>query len=93
MKKELLNKIKECIIYHPELGGRSVLEIDIDDAEEIIKLTIDEYHNSKCPECGNNVSCVCTSKCKHIWYCPKHVLNHKHRKHLNNIIKCEDSLK
>lgn len=78
------------MISHGELGGRYVLEIDLEDAEEIMYLATKEYHNSKCPECGKPVSCVCTSKCNHIWYCPDHVLNHKHRKTLHSKEKVQN---
>lgn len=71
----LKEKIKECMISHDELGGRYVLEIDLEDAEEIMYLATGDYHNSICPEirtitedgkeiqipCGKNVSCVCTA--------------------------------
>lgn len=75
----LEEKIKECMIHNPQLGGRYTLEIDLEDAEEIMYLATSLHHNSKCPVCKKNVSCVCTEKCNHIWYCSNCILNHEHR--------------
>ena len=74
-RKDLLLDIRALMIHNPHLGGRTTL-----DSEKVIYLLTGEYHNSKCPVCEESVSCVCTSKCKHIWYCHKHILNHTHRK-------------
>ena len=97
---ELVDKIKECMVYNSKLGGRCTFEVDLEDAEEIMYLATGEHYNSQCPEirtiitvgskseekifCGKSVSCVCTSTCSHIWYCPDHVLNHEHRKTLHS---------
>lgn len=89
----LEEKIQECMIHNPMLGGRYTFEIDKEDGEEIMLLATKQHHNSICPEirtitengkeihipCGKHVSCVCTSECNHIWYCPDHVLNHAHK--------------
>ena len=65
------------------LGGRNTLELTDDDKEQLMYMATNEYHNSKCPDCGKNVSCVCISSgCPHIWYCPDHILNHEHREGL-----------
>ena len=77
--KALSDKIKEYIFYNSQLGGRSTLELTTNQVEKIMFLATGEYHNSKCPVCGSNVSCVCTSECNHIWYCPDHILDHSHR--------------
>ena len=80
--ERLRDKIKECMIRNQKLGGRYTLEINTDEAEQIMFLATNEHHNSQCAECGMPVSCVCTKSsdgCNHIWYCPDHVLNHKHR--------------
>lgn len=74
----LKEKIKECMIHNPKLGGRYTFEIDIEEAEELMYLATGEYHNSKCTECSKKVSCVCT-QCNHIWYCPKHIRDHIHK--------------
>jgi hypothetical protein len=71
----IIVKIRELMKWNNQLGGRMTLE----DTEQVMYLVTGEYHNSKCPECAKNVSCVCTSKCNHIWYCPDHILNHSHR--------------
>ena len=80
---EILDKINGLMIYNPKLGGRMTLE----DTEQVMFLVTGEYHNSKCPICNESVSCVCTSKCNHIWYCPKHISNHNHRSSLDS--KCQ----
>jgi len=80
----LEDKIKECMIHNPNLGGRYTLDIDLEDAEQIMFLATKQHHNSKCAECDKSVSCVCTSECTHIWYCSDHLLNHKHRQIMEN---------
>ena len=88
----LLNKIKECMVQDNNNGGRCILDIDKKDMEEIMYLATGQYHNSKCCFivlksdgtifCNKPVSCVCTSECNHIWYCPEHIGNHKHTRWL-----------
>lgn len=80
--KSIREIIKESIKHQSQLGGRSTLNIQVRDKEKIIYIITGEHQNSKCPECGNPVSCVCTSECNHIWYCPDHVLDHKHRQEI-----------
>jgi hypothetical protein len=73
--QENIEKIKKLMIWNNNLGGRMTLT----DTEQLMYILTGEYHNSKCPQCQKTVSCVCTSKCNHIWYCPDHILDHTHR--------------
>ena len=73
--REKLENIEKLMIHNGSLGGRMTL----DDTEQVMYILTGQYHNSKCPDCGKPVSCVCTSECNHIWYCPDHILDHSHR--------------
>ena len=81
---KLEQKITDCMTSNMSLGGRCTLEIKQKDAEEIMHLATNEYHNSLCPLCNRDVYCVCNEDCNHIWYCPGHILNHSHRQSLDD---------
>lgn len=83
-QQKLADKIKKCMVQDNDDGGRTNLEINPTDIEEMMYLATGQYHNRKCPvnNCSRLVSCVCTSKCNHIWYCPEHILHHDHRREL-----------
>lgn len=92
------NQLKEKLLHYEKIitsnmkrndntGGRQTLELDVNAVEALMILATTEHHNSKCPECGNPVSCVCTTSdegCNHIWYCPDHILHHTHRQEIKS---------